>query len=353
MLGRVVLYWGLALQLLVSQAHAQTSVTGKAAAEVLFDRGLELMRAGKLSEACEHLEQSQAISVGIGTMLYLAECYERLGRTASAWVLFREAASAARAEGQFERAQKGKARADLLEASLSKLSVQMAQENRLSGLTVTVNGAELVAGVWGMPVPVDPGVLRVEVRAPGYQAWTTECAVSPGDSTTLVVPALTRDEVAPAAVAPPSPTPPAPPLSAAPSTPERQAMPPLSAAISSPVARPEAGWSAQRTVSIAIGATGAVVLGLGTYFGVRAISRDRDADALCEAPAPSCSSSTGVQLAGDANRAATVSNILVFGGAALVATAVILYLTVPSEHAPALAVRTDPTGARLTLRGSF
>src|SRR5262245_9941135 len=155
MLGR---YWASWLAVLISlsvgvRAEAQTAPAGKAAAEALFDRGLELMREGKVAEACTQLEQSQAIETGIGTMMYLAECYERLGRTASAWALFREASSAARAEGQEDRALKGKARADALEPQLSKISVSVPAENKLPGLTVSLNGVNLVSGAWGVPVP--------------------------------------------------------------------------------------------------------------------------------------------------------------------------------------------------------
>ncbi|MFM2417004.1 MAG: hypothetical protein RL385_1727, partial [Pseudomonadota bacterium] len=79
----------------VAGARAETNAADKAAAEALFDRGLQLLRDGKVSEACSALEESESIEPGIGTMLYLADCYERLGRTASAWALFREAASRA------------------------------------------------------------------------------------------------------------------------------------------------------------------------------------------------------------------------------------------------------------------
>ncbi|HEY2733078.1 MAG TPA: tetratricopeptide repeat protein, partial [Polyangiales bacterium] len=108
--------WSIALLsaclLFASSVRAQTSATDKALAENLFDRGIALMRQGQFAEACTQLEQSNNIEHGIGTMLYLAECYEKLGRTASAWAMFREASSAARAEGQSDRSKTGTARAD-------------------------------------------------------------------------------------------------------------------------------------------------------------------------------------------------------------------------------------------------
>ena len=130
-------------------ASAQGTAADKALAESLFDRGLTLMRQGQFAEACAQLEQSEAIERGIGTMLYLGECYEKLGRTASAWATFREAASAARAEGQTDRAKAGNTRADRLEPLLSKLSVNVAAASTtpLSGRVATNRRA------YGKPMP--------------------------------------------------------------------------------------------------------------------------------------------------------------------------------------------------------
>ena len=73
------------LLLLTSPVHAQRAAADKAAAEALFDEALELMQQKRYAEACPKLEQSQRVDAGIGTLLYLGECYEKLGRTASAW----------------------------------------------------------------------------------------------------------------------------------------------------------------------------------------------------------------------------------------------------------------------------
>jgi serine/threonine-protein kinase len=296
------------------------------------------MREGKVEAGCEQLEQSQAIEVGIGTMMYLAECYEWLGRTASAWALFREAESAAREEGQPDRMQQANARAALLEPKLSKLTVSVPPSNSVPGLLVEVNGVRLAQGAWGVPVPVDPGDSRIAARAPGYRDWIVTQAVMPGAAATAVIPALMHDEVS----APTST------LSAASAAATMQP----TAASASHVDR-DAGWPVQRTVSIVVGAAGVVALGVGTYFGLRAISKDNDADALCMSDSGGCSNSQGSKLADEAKHAATLSNVFVFGGAALVATGVILYVTAPDANAPALALNGDSRGARLTLGGVF
>jgi len=65
----VWLVWLLA----VGAAHGQVTPAEKAAAEALFDRGLTLMREGKLPDACASFEQSQAIERGIGTREVIAD----------------------------------------------------------------------------------------------------------------------------------------------------------------------------------------------------------------------------------------------------------------------------------------
>src|SRR5579883_3437679 len=94
-----------------------------AAAEQLFDEAKQLIASGHYAEACPKLEQSQKLDAGLGTQFHLADCFQHLGRTATAWALFREVASEARASGQTARGRVAKDRADALEPFLSKLAI--------------------------------------------------------------------------------------------------------------------------------------------------------------------------------------------------------------------------------------
>jgi serine/threonine-protein kinase len=102
-------------------AHAEATSAEKAAAEALFDQGVALLRAHDYRGAATKLEASQRIEPAIGTLLYLGECYERLGRTASAWAMFREAGSMARRAGDIDRAKLAGERAARLEPELAYL----------------------------------------------------------------------------------------------------------------------------------------------------------------------------------------------------------------------------------------
>lgn len=314
--------------------EAQVTADQKAAAEALFDKGLALMKQGEYAQACSYLEQSQAVERGIGTMLYLAECYEKLGRTASAWALFREAASAAAAEGQGERAQAGATRASQLEPQLARLAILVPPAAQLPGLEVFRNGVGVSSAVWGVMVPVDPGPQKIDVRAPGHEAWTHTETLARSGQLSVSIPRLTAAaNPEPVASAPEAPSPVAP------------AEPP---AVSQPHSKP---GSVQRTAAIVTGAVGIVGLGLGTYFGVRAASKNDEAKDAC--PRNECPGNDAFELQQDAETAATLANVFVIGGAALVGAGVVLYFTAPRAETPDVALRGRPGGAELTVSGRF
>jgi serine/threonine-protein kinase len=280
------------------------------------------------------LEQSQTVERGIGTMLYLAECYEKLGRTASAWALFREAASEARAGGQAARAEAGAARAQALEPKLSRLSVQVPAENLIAGFELFRDGEPIGKALYGIAVPVDPGEHKLEARAPGRLSWTgTQHVGADGASATISVPVLEIDPNAavPAATAASGPAPGA-------------------AASSAPDGDLQRA-STQRTVGLVTGGAGVVALGLGGFFGLRAMSKNDDALEHCSGG--TCRDQKGVDLTNDAQNAANLANVLVVGGTLLTVTGVVLYLTAPAPGAPTAAISSDGHGVRLNVGGAF
>jgi tetratricopeptide (TPR) repeat protein len=318
------------------RAHAQGNAADKAAAEALFDRGLALMREGKFQEACERLEQSQAIERGIGTMLYLAECYEKTGKTASAWALFREAASWAQAAGQNERADAGRSRAARLEKGLSRLTIQVAAVSRVAGLELKDNGAPVHPSVWGVSVPVDPGMHHIEAKAPGYRVWSGDVKVDDnGGSAEVGVPALEQlpeSELAEAAASDKPSTAPAP----------------------APVE--ERRLSKLQIAAIAIGGTGVVSLALGIGMGVRAVNKNDAAAELCTEGITQdarCGHEEGVDLSGQAVTAAHASTALYALGGALVAGGLLTFFLAPKERRVALAPRVDRASAGLQVGGVF
>src|SRR5882724_11320571 len=66
------------------------SADPKAEAVVLFDQGIQDLKAGRLDKACPELQASLQLVKDSGTKGALARCLGRSGRIASAWLLWRE-----------------------------------------------------------------------------------------------------------------------------------------------------------------------------------------------------------------------------------------------------------------------
>jgi len=305
---------------LPAPARAEAGAAQKAAAESLFDDGLKAMKSGHFAEACPKLEESERIDPAIGTLLYLGECYEKTGRTASAWATFREAASAAQAQGGTERTRVAAARADRLQPNLSKLTLKVAPETaQLATLRVTRDNVPVAKTLFGLAIPVDPGKYHIVASADGYQSHEADIEVAAnGDSKSLEIPALTASTT-PVAAVPAAAGVSAQPAEAPPRNPEPSPAP--------------ASGNALRTAAYVTGALGIVGLGVGSYFGVRAISKNSDAKDHCPG-GNVCDDPQGEALTDDAQSAAVASNIAFGVGAALAVTGVVLYLTSePKEKA--------------------
>src|SRR5258706_12663688 len=100
-------------------ARAQNA-SSQAAAQALFDEARGLMNEGKFGDACPKFAESQRLDPGAGTLLNLANCYAKNGRTASAWVTFKDAAAAADVKRRADWSQRARERATALEPLLSR-----------------------------------------------------------------------------------------------------------------------------------------------------------------------------------------------------------------------------------------
>jgi hypothetical protein len=315
--------------------------TDKAAAEALFDQGVRLMKQNSFAEACPKLEESERIDPAVGTLLYLGECYERVAKTASAWAAFREAASLATNSNQPDRARVAMARAQELEPKLSRLSIELAPEvSRLEGVVVKRGNQRIEASVHGVPLPVDPAEYRIEVSAPGYEPWSTSVKVEAGGSASVRVPALLK------APESPKPTLPAPGSGASSPPPGEAPLPPTAAS--------HAGLSTQQTLGVVVGAVGLVGVGVGSYFGIRAISKNSDAEQHCPR-GTLCDDKQGEDLTNKAQSAARASNIAFAIGGGLLAVGAVVYLTGGKKHDDrvALVPVLGPSSAAGSLVGRF
>ncbi|MCU0693503.1 MAG: tetratricopeptide repeat protein [Polyangiaceae bacterium] len=331
---------GLALRVMPAQASPNDRVL----AESLFEEGRALMAAGNYGEACPKLAESQRIDPGGGTLINLGICYEKAGKTASAWGAFTEALAVARKEKRPDRAAFAQERINTLKPLLSHLTVVVSAQVDVEGLAVTLDGQTLARPAWGMPIPLDPGEHQIEVSAPDRHSWTQLATLGPNaDTQTLEVPVLEQLPTAAPVVPPASQgTPGVAATAATAQHPSRQ--PRQHAATRSP------------TLAYVNFGVGIVGLSIGSYFGVKAFSSWGDRNEHC---ASGVCDNEAVQLAKDTKRNATVANVAV--GLGLVATGVGTYLLVSGpddEQARATqSVRwgasVSSTGATTTLGGSW
>jgi hypothetical protein len=327
------------LALLPGHAVAQSDTAAtKAAAQALFDEARTLSAAGDFAQACPKLLESARLDPAVGTTFYLADCYEHLGKLASAWTYYIEAAGAAQVAGQKDRADFAAKRAESLKPRLIRLTVTVTAPVRaLAGLEVRRDGILLGAPLWGTAVPVDPGRHELSVTATGKERWQQSVDASEeGKALTIEVPLLADPpRPGPALIAPPPPV----------------IAPPPPVIAPAPRSFVDRWGGPQRVAGYAAGAVGVISLGLGAGFGSIALSKQSqsndgpcDADDFCNAE--------GKQLRREAISAATVSTAtFVVGGLAL-AGGVVLILTAPKGARPAPAKISLGPG-RVSFEGSF
>jgi hypothetical protein len=318
-------------------AGAQATAQDQAVAQSLYDEARKLSTAGKWGDACPKLEESQRLDPTPVTEFYLADCYERAGRTASAWTTFLDLAAGEHKNGGTKEAEREKVardRAKALEPKLSQLVIDVPAAVRVAGLVVKRDGGAVRDGQWGAPVAVDPGKHTIEATAPGKKPWTTTTDVEgAGQTATVHVEALAD---APADVPPPG-TGPVTPLPATPLADEQKPASPL------------------KTVGLVVGGVGVAGLAVGTIFGVLALSKNSSANSgHCGGAfggANQCDS-TGVSLRSTAVSDGNISTIALIAGGVLAAGGATLFLVAPSAHVQAVpAVGTN--GGGFLVRGDF
>jgi hypothetical protein len=324
---RTALALGTAALLLLpgaARADANKPIGSSAMAEALFKEARELLKRGEVSEACRKLEGSYRIDQAPGTLLNLALCHEKEGKTGSAWGELNESLQIAKKTKRRDREKIAREHISAIEPKLSRFVVAVPPEARVKGLVVEMDGVPLEQGAWGTAIPIDPGDHAAVAKAPRYKSWESKLTVEEAKVATLLVPKLERL---------PDPKPP----------------------------EPAGGW--KKPVGYSMLGGSAVLLGLGTAFGVRALSFGSEAAEGCK---NMVCNDAGWEALQSGRSSATAANVLLPIGVAAAGVGAFLLLTAPrsAEAVPSPAERSArsevragamalPGGGYLGLGGTF
>jgi hypothetical protein len=290
-------------------AHGEPGATEKATAEALFQQGTELMNEKQYAAACEKFAGSQQLDPALGTQLRIADCNDKIGKSASAWAMFKEASSMARSRNEPERQRIADERAADLEKRLSKLEIKIDTKNVPVGFDLRLNNVSIPRATWDTPIPVDPGRQKLEASAPGRVTWTGSVEVPDGPvMRSIDIPTL-------AVKTEPSPTSSSLSTSAGASTRDT---------VSSP-------GGTQRAIGFVTAGLGVVGLGVGGFFGYQAYSQNQDSLAQCRVDDANACTPDGKAMRDDARSTAMASTIALAAGGALTLGGLVLILTARSE----------------------
>jgi hypothetical protein len=148
--------------LFTSSITAAASATDNAAAaDALFQAARLLVEEKKYAEACPKFEASYRLEKTFGTLMNMADCHENIGKVATAWAEWGEAAERAAKEGD-KREEYVRGRRAALTERLPKLQINVTRPR--AGLDVSRDGVNVDEAVFGLALPVDVGAHRVVVR---------------------------------------------------------------------------------------------------------------------------------------------------------------------------------------------
>lgn len=325
-----------AVTMMSAPAARAQSAADQATAEALFKQARELMAAGKFADACPKLAESERLDPSAGTLLNLATCYDKNGLIASAWVTYKEAATAAQKVNEPDRARLARNKAAELEPKLPMLTVTVGAGADRPDLVVKRDGEAVGRAAWGTAIPVDPGQHTIQASAAGHRTWTSHVDVAgTGARVSIEVPVLPEE-----AAAAPVPAGPA-------------VRPVTTGSTGSPPATPESPGSTQRVLGLVAGGAGIAGLAVGSAFGILARGHRDDAGGHCTGT--QCDA-TGISQLDQARSAATVATIGFVAGGVLLASGIVVYLTSPrgpTGTGLVVAPGAASSFAGLTLRGGW
>ncbi len=304
-------------------ARAQApEVHDRATAQALFDAGRDLMDKGQYDAACKKFEASQRSDPAAGTVLNLANCYEKAGHLASAWERFEEASDKL-APGD-DRLPVAKQRAAALKARLPKLELTL-DLGAPPGTRVLRDDIAVDPGALGVAIPVDPGSHHIVVKAPGRADVEVTVDAREGKTTKKLLSA------------------------GAPST-EAPALGPAPA----PAGEGGSWWTGKRVGGVVLGGAGVVGLATGLGMGAAALSDKSTVEKYCNTTSMTCTNPAGITAAASGKTASAVSSAtFVLGVLAIAGGVTLIVIGAPDKPEAKVGATPLPGGGALSVGGAF
>jgi tetratricopeptide (TPR) repeat protein len=294
------------------------------------------MKQKKFAQACDKLRESQNLDPGGGTLLNLGICYRYEGRTATAYTVLTQALALAREHARADRVATAERHLGELTNILSRLTIHLADGVDAAQIEIRVDDAVFARETLDQAFAIDPGVHEVQASQKGSITWSTRITVAPvADDRFVEIPVLEPEApppIQPEAKPAPLVVPPPPPL-------EPRPRPEL-------LPKPSEPTHNTRWLGYSLGGLGVAALGVGSYFGIRALVLRARSDKHFDGRY--CTVQTCVDDWNSAKTASGVSNVaFVVGAVSLGAGGYFLLRPLPIE-APR---RSVTIGARLGANG--
>ncbi len=284
-------------------------------APALFKRGVQLFKRGQVDGACKAFELSDRLDDQPGTLFNLAACHEKQQRYFTAHEEFARLAQRMKAAGKADKAAIAKQRADDAAVHAPRLELVLPDSNNVTG--IALDGKDLPADSWKQPILVRRGAHHLTFSADGKQTATADTTASNDNTARVTVPVL--PDAHPDVNKPDNP--PGPP----PGPPHSQTAP------AAPRDQKAGSWTEQKTIGVVFAGAGVVALGVGSAFGLRALSQKSDANKACGSSSGACATATQTRDARasihDAQTSATISTVAVTAGALGVVAGAYLFFT--------------------------
>jgi len=298
-----------------------------AAADVLFEQAREEMRQGNYAAAYAKLLESQRVDPSNGTLLNLIVCEEKLGKIASAWQHAAELVE--RLPETDERKSIAERRVAALSARVPRLVVRRGASVPLD-TKVLLDGTELDASSFGVPLPIDPGPHGIVVRTSGQADRVERLSLVEAQTLEWRVRSAEPEQAFPRQ----------PPVPRASASPRREASksPPDVAESKSWI-----GWT--------IVGAGAAALTSAAVLGLMTLDRKSDVENVCPPPERRCRDASGVEMADEGKR--LFNGTLIAAGVGAAGIGIGLYLLTHASSSAHATESVHPTGIVGAYVGSF